>query len=269
MQQFSPETVEALGNYVYALLDPRIQGTVREQIFYVGKGRGQRCFQHAAEAGFVSEVNAPDPKLDRIRAIQTATGAPPPIRIVAHGLSEDEVLRIEAILIGLLGTDGNKVGGHHGEDYDLPVDEVEGRYANPLKEADLGHRVLLVSLNGKAGVPPYPSIAAAELDNRVLGKWRISDLRANEVEYVIGVYRRLTKVVYRVESDNAGVRWRRVDAAPPGAKKPDWRRVFNGTRDADKEELWKNRRIEDSDGTLLTKFARQQGCKLVGTRTDH
>lgn len=52
---------EALGYYVYALVDPRDR-----KIFYIGKGKGNRIFQHA-EAALVE--NTSDLKLDTIRSI--------------------------------------------------------------------------------------------------------------------------------------------------------------------------------------------------------
>lgn len=43
--KFTPEVESRLQYYVYALVDPRT-----DQIFYVGKGVGNRVFQHIAEA---------------------------------------------------------------------------------------------------------------------------------------------------------------------------------------------------------------------------
>ena len=43
--KFTPEVESRLQYYVYALVDPRT-----DQIFYVGKGVGNRFFQHIAEA---------------------------------------------------------------------------------------------------------------------------------------------------------------------------------------------------------------------------
>ena len=42
---FDQKTISALGYYVYMLIDPR-----NDQPFYVGKGQGNRVFQHVIDA---------------------------------------------------------------------------------------------------------------------------------------------------------------------------------------------------------------------------
>ena len=59
------EVREQLGIYVYALVDPR-----DHQVFYVGKGTGDRILAHAKEAKEAKEIHTA--KLDRIRAIEQA-----------------------------------------------------------------------------------------------------------------------------------------------------------------------------------------------------
>ena len=53
MNKFSKETSEGLQYYVYRLIDPR-----DGQAFYVGKGKGNRVFDHASQQMEIS--NAPD-----------------------------------------------------------------------------------------------------------------------------------------------------------------------------------------------------------------
>jgi len=268
MMDFSPETIEAIGSYVYALLDPRKAKTDPRQIFYVGKGIGRRCFSHAAAEVRWNRNEEPNPKLQLIREIRQATGAPPPIQIIAHRLSDEESHRLEAALISVLQTDGNLASGKYAADYILSVDEIEGRYSNPLTESAIGHRVLLVSLNGGADLPPFPDIQESDMPRRVLKFWPLSEQSADQVEYVIGVYRQLTRRVFQVHQTADG---RAVhDRINTGEKKngyQNWKRAFVGERCLEMELLWINRRIINSNGEVLTKFPRQVGCRLIGTHS--
>lgn len=45
INEFSQETINKIGYYVYRLIDPR-----NGQTFYVGKGKGNRVFQHVLGA---------------------------------------------------------------------------------------------------------------------------------------------------------------------------------------------------------------------------
>ena len=58
---FNQRTIESLAYYVYALIDPR-----DNRIFYIGKGKGNRIFQHAKDALDDSDQSL---KLDIIRSI--------------------------------------------------------------------------------------------------------------------------------------------------------------------------------------------------------
>lgn len=55
---------EQLKWYVYRLVDPRNGGT-----FYVGKGQGNRVFDHARGLALDEEDEIVDPKLQRIREV--------------------------------------------------------------------------------------------------------------------------------------------------------------------------------------------------------
>ena len=61
---FPRSVVERVGTYVYLLKDPR-----SGEVFYVGKGKGNRVFAHAAAA--VSNLDETE-KISRIRQIREA-----------------------------------------------------------------------------------------------------------------------------------------------------------------------------------------------------
>jgi hypothetical protein len=268
MKEFSPETIEVVGSYVYALVDPRKHKTDPRRIFYVGKGIGQRCFAHAAAEVKWKRSEEPNPKLQLIREIRQATDAPPPIQIIAHRLSDEESHRLEAALISVLQTDGNLASGKYAAEYSLSASEIEGRYSHPLKESEIGHRVLLVSLNGGEELPPFHDIRESDMPRRVLKFWPLSERSANQVEYVVGVYRQLTRRVFKVQQTASGLAVH--DRINTGEKKngyPNWKRAFHGERCSAIELLWANRRIVSSSGEVLTKFPRRVGCRLIGTHS--
>jgi hypothetical protein len=83
VNHFSAIIAEQLGCYVYRLIDPRNGMT-----FYVGRGRGNRVFAHAAGNNIPSDnEDAEDLKLRTIWAINTA-GLHVDHLIHRHGLDE-------------------------------------------------------------------------------------------------------------------------------------------------------------------------------------
>lgn len=96
MKGFSQAVREQLGYYVYVLKDPRINA-----IFYVGKGKNNRVFQHVH--GAINDATESE-KLNLIRDIH-ATGFEVEHYILRHGLDEKMALEIESACIDLLDLD--------------------------------------------------------------------------------------------------------------------------------------------------------------------
>ena len=92
---FPPDIAEQLGWYVYRLIDPR-----NGETFYIGKGRGDRVFQHVGEALIKqADEDATDLKLQRIKEIR-ASGLTTIHVIHRHKIKPPEVAyQIDAALI--------------------------------------------------------------------------------------------------------------------------------------------------------------------------
>ena len=91
---FSPEVTAELKWYVYRLIDPR-----NGETFYVGKGQGNRVFDHARGIVGNDDEHVADPKTHRIHEIR-ATGLEVGHIIHRHGILTDKIAyEVEAALI--------------------------------------------------------------------------------------------------------------------------------------------------------------------------
>jgi hypothetical protein len=213
------------------------------------------------------KAGEPSIKLKTIREIRGATGHPPPIEIVDHGLSTENAFRLESILIMLLKTEGNAVFGHRARTYCQSAEEFDAGHAMPLSSEDIGASVLLVSLNGGSHSPAWPDIAPEDLDRRVLGDWPVSPGRAASVEFVIGVWGQVVRCVYRTVP--MPERFKRSLQGQGKGGRPVYKVRFVGQRSQQHEQEWYGRSIVGVDGNgerkLWTKFPFQRGSTYLAT----
>ncbi len=137
---FSQAVREAIGFYVYRLIDP-----TNDKTFYVGKGVGNRVFAHVEEA--ISNSERETAKLDTIREIKKA-GLQVQYVIHRHGLTENEAFEVEAALIDAYGLENlvNIAAGKHNDLRGLmTVNEAVALYeSNP---AEIEEPVILIKIN--------------------------------------------------------------------------------------------------------------------------
>lgn len=190
---FSEKAVEQLnGFYVYALIDPR-----NNQVFYIGKGIGNRVFSHEIESG--KSPKSEKAKLKRIQEIEAA-GFDVKRIIVNWSMTESEAFAAEAALLNMfsfLSADmlTNAVAGHHVHEA-MTVEDFDLLYgAEHLKQEDIQHSIMVIKINKlyRKGMNPK------ELYDIVRGNWRASmaSIQKKNVEYVFGVYNQLIVAVYK------------------------------------------------------------------------
>lgn len=220
---FSQRTIEALAYYVYALVDPR-----DNRIFYIGKGCGNRVFQHAKDS---LNENDQSLKLDIIRDI-LREGKQVCLYILRHNLTEETAYVVESVLIDLLTYSkfnttnllANVVAGHHQWDEGIKnTDEINSLYNCMKIEVNPGDTLLLVSLNksfdqSKAnGVYRRPDIYEATRKY-----WKISKNAPEEIKYVLGVYKGVVRCVIEVKT------WKWTTVSEDGKTLKSERCIFEG-----------------------------------------
>jgi len=196
-----PGVAERLEHYVYLLIDPRDQ-----QVFYVGKGQGGRCFQHIVEARKTIADSVGDyPKLVRIREIEKS-GCQVMIELLQRELDEPTAWAVEAAAIDLLGRitlnriqGDNRIQGHtHGNGL-ISVDEANYKYGAIAVDFDPAHKVILVRIARQF----YPTIDPEGLYKATREWWKIGRHRRDggprSPQWAMAVYRGVIRAVYRIK----------------------------------------------------------------------
>lgn len=184
---FSQSVIENLNYYVYYLKDPR-----NGEVFYIGKGLGNRIFNHIACADeFVLESE----KLDRIREIKSSNNLVQHF-VVRHGLSEKESFEIEAALIDFIGISNlsNIQGGHYSSDYGIKTtEEISAMY--DAEELKTDEPIILININEQY----RREMTTDELYEATRKSWVIGQNRS-KATYAVPTYRGLTREVYKIDS---------------------------------------------------------------------
>ena len=189
-KSFKQSVIEGLKCYVYALVDPRYN-----RIFYVGKGTGNRVYQHA-QAALCDDSQSL--KLSTIREILSLR-LEVKYYIIRHNLSEQEAYLVESSIIDLLTYKAfnkeniltNIVSGHHQWNEGIKTDEeINILYDCPKIEPIPGERLLLVSLNKSYKQSKASGVYLRSNDYESARKyWKISPNKADKIDYILGIYK--------------------------------------------------------------------------------
>lgn len=192
---FPQSVIEQLAYYVYFLRDPNTT-----EVFYVGKGKGNRVFEHAACA--LTRTTESD-KLDRIRAIKNS-GKSVEHFLLRHGLTEHAAFEVEAALIDFVGITNlsNVQSGHYSTDFGIKTtDEVIAMYSAAPFFTD--KPVLLININQLFD----REMTEAEIYDATRRSWVVGP-RRNKAKFAVATYRGLTREVYEIgDWYQIGDRW--------------------------------------------------------------
>ena len=172
LTEFPREVIDEIKFYVYRLIDPRNGVT-----FYVGKGKGNRVFQHMKGALSDKETDHINDKIQTIREINAA-GLDVIHVIHRHGMDEDIALEVEAAVIDAYPEATNIMGGTGSNDFG-PMNAIEiiNKYA--AEGAVFEHRVLMITIN--------KTVTKRNIYDATRFCWKLSESKLKTVEYVLAV----------------------------------------------------------------------------------
>lgn len=198
MTNSDEEVIKFLGEnsnrkyYVYRLIDPRTYKT-----FYVGKGCGNRVFQHAKNA----EIQDLDPKEDDRRSLKNqqiaqilSSGKEVLAVIHRHGLTKAEAFEVEAAVIDAYSNLTNIQRGHNSDRGLITIEDIKSSinvkvYTEPTeKYIIIKTTPQAVNINGSL----YEATRRA---------WCASLKRASKYKYVLSVIYGIVREVYEVDTD--------------------------------------------------------------------
>lgn len=183
MNEFPKSIHDNLKFYVYLYIDPR-----NDEIFYVGKGKGNRAFSH------LSAVSEND-KVDRINDIRKDK-LEPIIEVLIHGIeSEKMAKKIEASVIDLVGMDKltNIQRGYESREFGRKsLEQLVSLYQS--EEADITEPAILININQTF----HYGISAIELYDATRSAWTLSPNR-EKAKYALSIYRGIIQEVYEIK----------------------------------------------------------------------
>lgn len=192
---FDVKTIEHLKYYVYLLIDPKI-----DEPFYVGKGVGNRVFDHVKCA---LEEKVLNNKYEEIRRI-VAGGNQVKHLIVRHGLTEKNAFEIESALIDTFKfipkfksyVRGNIQGGINSIEKGLMTTNEIIRLYNAETLTEIGDNCVIININ-KTYQRGSGENAIYDATKEI---WDIKERRRNIIEFVLSEYKGLIVEVFKVNN---------------------------------------------------------------------
>ena len=203
--KLSQSTIEKLGYYVYLLIDPR-----NKKVFYVGKGVGNRVYQHVL--GSLKETPQETNKIKIIRDLQN-NNLEVKHYILRHGLTEKEAFEVESAVIDLILVFNrdltNIVKGFRSEDRGImTLDELKIKYE--AEEAVIDEPIILININNLF----RKDMGKIDLYEATRKHWKININRVKNIKIACAVFRGIIREVYTLD------KW--------GASKEKGRYMFEG-----------------------------------------
>jgi len=207
-REFKTAVIEALGYYVYCLVDPRTG-----KIFYIGKGYANRVFNHANEALNEKGQNL---KGEQIREIHKE-GFQVQYYIIRHGLTEEEAYLVESVLIDMFTFDkfnlenlltNIQTGRHQWDKGIKTTEEINLLYDCGTLVPREEDRLLFININ-----KTYNRGERENIYEATRKYWKLNGQHAMKSTHVLALYRGIVRAVfkplrwYRSEEKGQSGRW--------------------------------------------------------------
>ena len=180
---FTSDIIRKIKYYVYLLSDP-----ISGEIFYVGKGKGNRVFSHLKD-------NTDNQKSRKIKDLKSK-GLEPKIEFLVHGVDDEiTIKKIEASIIDLIGKNKltNIVGGYESSDFGrMDLAQIRGKYSS--QKAEIKENVMLIKLSKTFRYNMDP----IDLYDNTRGVWKVAEHRRKEVDYAFAVYDGIIQETYKI-----------------------------------------------------------------------
>jgi len=197
INEFSTEVIQQLGYYVYRLIDPR-----NGQTFYVGKGRGNRVFQHVKCAidYYDGAENVQDSDPNKFRIIKEIIDAGlEVIHIIQRWhMSEAEALQVEAALIDAYQGLSNLQSGHHSDYGVTNAEQLEKRFKLAVYDEPADFKYMIIKVRWwrlDELLQEFPETNRYEATRR---SWKIRPRSIKEYPFVFSVTDGIVREVYKI-----------------------------------------------------------------------